>query len=270
MNLSEWALTDKVAIVTGAGRGIGRAIALGLAEAGANVVAASRTASEIEATAESICALGRRSSAVPTDVLDSRQVDNLVKRTLEEFERIDILVNNAGGGMAPIGKPIWEISDEEWSHGIDLELSSTFFCCRAVGKHMVERKQGKIINMASAFGIVGGKDYPVYCSAKAGVILLTMSLALAWAKENVRVNCLAPSLIMTEPPQSEEERKKLTAWGNRFPVGRLGTTDDIVALAVFLACDASDYLTGQVFGIDGGVLAGGYAPSGYIPASYKL
>ncbi|MDP6825090.1 MAG: SDR family oxidoreductase, partial [Dehalococcoidales bacterium] len=173
MSLSDLALYDKVAIVTGAGRGIGRAIALGLSEAGASVVVASRTSSEIEATAADIRNQGRQSYAVPTDVVDSRQVNNLVNRTLAEFGQIDILINNAGGGMAPINKPIWDITDEEWKHGIDLELTGTFYGCRTVGKHMVQRKQGKIINMSSAFGIVGGKDYPVYCSAKAGVILLT-------------------------------------------------------------------------------------------------
>lgn len=257
-------LEGKVAIVTGGGTGIGKGIALALAREGASIAVAARRAGPIEQTAKEVSDLGGRGLAIPTDVTDSQQVNRLVERTIAEMGRIDILVNNAGLVRGERLKPIWDITDEEWRLGIDTNLSGTFFGCRAVGKHFVAQRSGKVINVASIIGLKGMGNNFMYCCAKGGVVQLTRSLALTWVQNNIQVNCIAPGTIDVSTWQPEQRGTP----GDRpefIPVGRLGIPTDLGSMALFLASDASDYVTGAVFTVDGGSLAGGRAPTGYAP-----
>lgn len=260
--MEKWNLDGEVAIVTGGGTGLGKAICLALAGAGADIVLAARRAEPIESAAAEIEGMGRRALAIPTDVADSKQVESMVARTLSRFGKVDILVNNAGGAVKGVEevKQIWEITDQEWHQGIDMNLTGTFLCCRAVGKHMMERRKGRIINVSSAAGLRGMRNMPMYCSSKGGIILLTMSLAMSWAEFGVRVNCLAPAWLATWRPPEQYE-----AFSRHMILGRVGLASEIGPLTVYLASEASQYVTGQVFSIDGGVAAAGAAPVGFAP-----
>lgn len=255
-------LKGKVAIITGGGTGIGKAIALALAGEGADVVLAARRMEPIEEAAAQVRSLGRRALAVSTDVADSAQVNRMVDRTMSEMGRLDILVNNAGLVRGERRKPIWEVSDAEWRLGMDTNLTGAFFCCRAAGRHLVPQRSGKVINVASEIGMRGGRENFMYPCAKSGVIQLTRSLALTWAEHNVQVNAIAPGFIDTRigTPQAGS----MAHGGSFIPIGRLGIPREIAALALFLAADAPGYITGSVFGADGGALAGGFGPTGHV------
>ncbi len=261
MFVEKFNLEGKVAVVTGAGRGLGKQMALALARAGADVVCAARTKDQVEATAAEVSQIGRRALAIPADVTKSEEADALIQQALAHFGHIDILVNNAGGG--DVAKPIWEITDAEWHAGIDRNLSSAFFCSRAVARHMVERKQGKIINLASGYGLRGGRNVYMYGCGKGGVVQLTRVLALSLAEDNIQVNAIAPGFFphfdRLNPQQAEDVRSR-----ERFQAsGRYGDPKELGPLAVFLASAASDYMTGAVIPIDGAGMAASYAPTGY-------
>jgi len=262
-------LEGKVAIITGGGTGLGKAMAIALAEEGANIVVASRRLEAIEPTAKSLNDMGVKALAIATDVTSSQQCNQLIERTMGELGRIDILINNAGIVRGERAKPIWDITDDEWHLGIDTNLSGAFYCCRAVGKHLVAQKSGKVINVASGFGIRGGRDNYMYCTAKGGVIQLTRSLALTWAKDNIQVNSIAPGFVDTsewqpEPPPVRLGETGMGPRGEFIPVGRFGIPQDIGSLGLFLASDASDYVTGALFIADGGGMTG-CGPTGYAP-----
>lgn len=260
MILDALMLTDKVALITGAGRGLGRAMAVRFAQAGAHVVAASRTASQLEETAASVREIGRKCLTVPTDVTKSDQTNAMVKAAIDEFGRIDILVNNAGGGDTGAGKRLDELSDQEWRAGIDNNLTSQFYCCRAVIPQMAKQNRGKIINVASGYGLRGGKNNYMYACAKGGVIQLTRSLALTYIQNNIQTNCVVPGVF-----PHDQRLLDLFKGGKFIPLGRVGTDADIGPLAVFLASDAANYINGELVAIDGGGLAGGIAPTGFLP-----
>lgn len=256
MALPSFALQDRVAIVTGAGQGIGKGIALGLAEAGADVVAAELEPGRAEETAAEIRRIGRRALVVPADVRIAAQVDDVVSRTLGEFGKIDILVNNAGGLLGIVG-PLLETREEDWDRGMALNLKSVFLCCKAVGKVMAARKKGVIINISSFAGMGAYTPAPHYGVAKAGVINLTQTLAMELAPLGIRVNAIAPGTVATPlvedlfrmHPELKEKRLK------SIPMGRLGRPEDIAAAVVYLASDASDYVTGEVLPVKGGLPA---------------
>jgi gluconate 5-dehydrogenase/2-deoxy-D-gluconate 3-dehydrogenase len=265
MVLESLSLAGKVAIVTGGGGGLGTAMSLAMAKAGADIVIADKRLPAAELTAERVNALGRKALAIATDVTDSRQVNDMADRTFAEFGKVDILVNNAGLDVA--FKPITEITDEEWRHGMDTNLSGAFYCSRAAVKFMQAQKSGKIINIASGFGFRGGRNYFIYSAAKAGVISLTQTLALSLAEDNIQVNCIAPGLFWTFQTRGDaaqiEEAKRMR--GRFIPMGRVGEPEELGPICVFLASDASSYMTGAVISPDGGSLASGFAPTGIAP-----
>ena len=254
MSMPSFSLEGKVAIVTGGGTGIGRGIALEFAKAGADVVVGSRKLVNLEKVAEEVRALGRRSLAVQTDISRKADVDNLVQRVMGEFGGIDILVNNA---VVFTRTPVIEISEDDWDKTFDINLKGYYLCCQAVGKEMVERRKGSIINVASTAGFrVGPTNSTIYSTAKAGVIMLARGLARELGSYNVRVNTIAPGTVrtkMTERTWSDPERLKQEE--ARMPLGRLGEPSDIGSVAVFLASDASRHITGSTIVVDGGLLA---------------
>ncbi|MBI2172241.1 MAG: SDR family NAD(P)-dependent oxidoreductase [Chloroflexi bacterium] len=260
--LASLSMEGKTVVVTGGGTGLGRAMSLALAKAGANIVVAARRAVLIEETAVAVRALGRRALAVPTDVTESAQVARMAARAREEFGRIDVLINNAGIVRDQRAKPIWEITDDEWRVGIDVNLSSAFYCAREVAREMVDRGSGKIINVASGLGFRGGRDNYMYGAAKGGIINLTRVLATSLSRYGVIVTCIVPGFVTTRDPDPNPTRAPRDPF---IPVGRTGVATEIGPLAVYLASDASSYTNGDFFILDGGGLAGGYAPTGYAP-----
>ena len=243
-------LEGKIAIITGSGRGLGRAMALAMAEAGADIVVTARTLGEIEATGKEVEARGRRSLVIPCDVTKTPDVEVMVAKVIETFGTIDILVNNAGGGRS---KPVLEMTDEDWHWGIDLNLTSTFLCSRAVGRHLAERQRGKVINIASGWGYRGRRNSTAYCASKAAVINFTRALAVEWSRYNIQVNCIAPGYFPLREAKDEQEARERAVRISRIPLGG-GHPEDIGPLAVFLASEGANYLTGQTILLDGGAL----------------
>lgn len=243
--MSIFELQDKIAIVTGASRGIGASIALEYAKAGATVVVASRNQDDLDKVAAEIKSLGRECLVIVTDVCQTEQVDNLVKQTVDKFGRIDILVNNAGGALSI--KKAESVSEEEWTATVTLNLTGTFLCATAVGRVMIEQKDGKIINISSVAGNRAYPNIPHYGAAKAAVISLTKSLALGWAIHNIHVNCIAPGLISTEVIKSLGvlPSDKLADGTPLPPVLIAAKPENVAYLAVFLASAASDHISGE-------------------------
>lgn len=260
-------LDGRRVIVTGAGRGLGRQMALHLADAGADVVCAARTREQIEETAEAIRSRGRRALVVPTDVTDSRQVDALVEQTAAEWGGFEVFIANAGGGGASARKRVNQISDADWRDTIDTNLTSAFYCARAASVHFHgqegEERGGNIITVASGTALRGDARLIAYGAAKAGVITLTQGLATQLARYGIRVNCIVPGFVLQRTLKAEEEIETARRQGARIPVGRVGEAWELGPLAVYLASDASSYVTGEAFVIDGGGLAGGLAPTGW-------
>ena len=250
MEFPSFDLTGKVAIVTGAGRGIGRTLALGLGNAGADVVVASRTIAELGSLAEELRAMGRRTLIQPVDVSNVSDIQKLSDATMSEFGHIDILVNNAG---THIDEAALDVTEEHWDLVIDTNLKGVFFCSQIIGRVMVEQRKGKIISVSSTFGLVGFKNRAAYSSSKGGVTNLTRVLAIEWGPYNVNVNGIAPTATRTS---INENLFADPAWRERvlrlIPVGRFCQTQDLVGAVVFLASDASDMVTGVTLPVDGG------------------
>lgn len=254
MSLPNFSLEGKVAIVTGGKRGIGKAIALAYAEAGADVVVCGRTVEdgELSSVAEEIQGLGRRSLAIHVDVSCSSDVEHLVKKTVAEFGVIDILVNNAAVSMR---SALLETDESSWDTIMNIDLKGSFLCCRSVGKVMVEQKKGNIINMTSPVAIRPAKWIGPYAIAKAGVIVLTRTLAQELGPSNVRVNAICPSFVSSPMSPVFNNPGKARRAVATVPLGRLGEPSDIVGAAIYLASDASSYVSGHILVVDGGRVA---------------
>ena len=251
-------------IVTGAGRGLGRQMALHLAAAGADIACAARTREQIAATAAEIEALGRQALVIPTDVSDSAQVDALADQVIQTWGGFEVMLANAGGGGAASLKHVTDVSDADWRDTVDLNFSSAFYCARAAARHFrAAEKPGNIITVASGTALRGDARLFVYGAAKAGVITLSQALATQLARESIRVNCIVPGFVLQKELTETEEIERARNQGSRIPLGRVGEAWELGPLAVYLASDASAYMTGEAIVLDGGGLAGGLAPAGW-------
>ncbi len=262
--LETFSLDGKVVVITGGGTGLGLAMVRALARAGANLALAGRRAGPIEGAAQEVIDLGREALVVTTDVTDSKQVDHLISTTLDRFGQIDVLINNAGAVQENVRKPLWDITDDEWNLVMNVNLSGAFYCARAVSKPMADRGKGKIINVASGFGMRAGRDIYMYCCSKGGMIQLTKVLSFNLARYGITANSIVPGFIPTTSTDSEI-RSTLPRSGEFLPIGKLGTPEDLGPVAVFLASEASDYMTGEMIIADGGGLAAGVTPTGHAP-----
>lgn len=251
MPSNEKRLEGKVAVVTGASRGIGREIALLFARQGAKLVVTARTTSLLEELAKQIESEGHTKPLIfELDVKDSQKVDDTVDKILDKTERIDILVNNAGVTRDGL---FVRMADADWDEVLDTNLKGTFLCMRAVGRVMMRQRGGRIINMASVIGLIGNAGQANYAASKAGIIALTKSVAKELGSRNVLVNAIAPGFIETEMTQvlSDLVKDKIL---RTIPVGVFGTTADVAKAALFLASDESNFITGQVITVDGGMV----------------
>ncbi|MBA7575751.1 3-oxoacyl-[acyl-carrier-protein] reductase FabG [subsurface metagenome] len=254
-------LLGKVALVTGAGRGIGRAIALAFARQGAEVAVNAAHFSSAEATAEAINELpdiGRGAIAIEADVSEADQVNEMVNRVIDQLGGIHILVNNAGVNLEIT--PTVEQSLQNWDRVMSVNVRGVYLCCQQVGKWMIAHRMGKIINIASIFGMAGFPMRTAYSPSKAAVISMTQCLAVEWGKYNINVNCIAPGPVMTDIFKNyiKQGKVNLEAFQRRMPLGRVATPEDIADAAVFLASDKAKQITGVTLPVDGGWIAYGY------------
>ncbi|MBI4313834.1 MAG: 3-oxoacyl-[acyl-carrier-protein] reductase [Candidatus Omnitrophica bacterium] len=244
------ALAGKTAFVTGAGKGIGRAIALKFAQEGADVAICARTAQTLEEVQRQIEAAGRKALCLPLDVSNGPAVEAAVQTILDKFGKLDILVNNAGVTRDAL---LVRMKPEDWEEVIAVNLKGTFLCTRAVARAMMRQRSGRIINLASVVGLTGNAGQTNYAASKAGIIGLTKSVARELAGRGITANALAPGFIETEMTQALDGPMK-EYWLKQIPVGRFGQPSDVAEAAVFLASDAAGYITGQVLQIDGGLV----------------
>ena len=246
-------LGGKTALVTGAARGLGREISLGLAQYGASLIIAD--AVYPQETAKLVKQCGSRCLAFQTDISDESQVQELTKMAGAEYRQVDILVNNAGVSQLSY-TATEDLPVEEWDHIVEINLRGTFLCCKHIGKSMIGRGGGRIVNIASTAGITGVSRAPAYCVSKSGIILLTKSLALEWARHNIRVNSIDPHYLATDLTRGLRDSEKIhEAIVKQIPLRRFGKPSEVVGAVLYLSSDASSYTTGTVIPVDGGYLA---------------
>jgi NAD(P)-dependent dehydrogenase (short-subunit alcohol dehydrogenase family) len=258
--LNAFDLAGRIAIVTGGGGGLGRPIAVALAESGAQVVVAGRTSKSLEETCVEITAAGGRARAVALDVTNLSQVTSVFDGVAERDGRLDILVNCAGGQLR---QPALEITEEAWDRLVDVNLKAVFFCCQAAAPHMMRAGRGRVINMSSLTGEIGLPKLAAYGATKGGVNQLTRALAVEWAEHGITVNAIGPGRIRTAMTEDVfRNRETRESFLSRIPMRRPGEPSDLTGAVIFLASDASSYITGQILYIDGGWLASGGHPNG--------
>lgn len=247
--LNQFSLQGKAAIVTGASRGLGEGMALGLAEAGADLVVVA-SSDRVYETAKKVEALGRRCVAVKADLVSQEPIPGIIAATLEAFGKVDILVNCAGIIRRA---PAVEFSEQDWDDVINVNQKSVFFMCQAAAKEMIKQKKGKIVNIASLLSFQGGIIVPSYTASKSAVAGLTKALANEWAPLGINVNAIAPGYMATEMTEAlQKSAERAPAILARIPQGRWGSADDMKGAVVYLASDASNYVQGQIIAVDGG------------------
>lgn len=246
-------LKDKVAVITGGNRGLGRGIALALAEAGADIVIIGRDVKRNQQVVSEVEEKGCKAISLATDLRDISAISKMVTEVVNQFGKLDIFVNNAGVSHT---QSALKVSEEDWDKVMDLNVKSLFFCCQAAGRVMKDQGFGKIINLASVAGAVGDLGISPYTASKAAVINLTRSLALEWARYGIQVNAIGPAYIETDLNSTElgnpKVREKIV---EKTPMKRLGVPEELAGAAILLASNASDYMTGQTIFVDGGWLA---------------
>ncbi len=247
-------LSGKVAIVTGASRGLGQYFGRALAKAGADLVITSRTLASLDEFKQEIESLGRKALAVQMDVLSEQDIEKMVTKAIAEYGKIDILVNNAG---LNIRSPAADFPWEDWDTVLQTNLKGNFFCAQAVGKEMIKRKYGRIINMGSCTCVFGMEGIAPYCASRGGVLMMTRALAAEWGKYGITANVLAPGWFKTAQNAALYENPEwIKNVKSRIPLGRPGQPNDLDGTVIFLASDASAYVTGQIILVDGGFTTG--------------
>ena len=245
-------LKGKVALVTGGGRGIGRAIGLALADAGADVCVTARTESQIQDTAERIKAKGRSALAIPADATDQKAVKQTVEKTVDQLGGLDLLINNAGTALA---KPLLEISEDEYNRLMETNLKSMFLFMKAAGPYFISQKYGRVVNVSSVGAFVAASNQSIYHASKAAVAHFTKAMAIEWARYDIRVNAVAPGWIRTELiADLTEDPEKLSRYLKAIPLRRLGEPEEIASLVAFLCSDLASFMTGSVVIADGGLI----------------
>jgi NAD(P)-dependent dehydrogenase (short-subunit alcohol dehydrogenase family) len=247
MILEEFRLEGNVAVLTGCGQSWPKSLGLALAEAGATVVTAGSGQKQIESGIEEIRELGRQATAIHTDLTSAREIQSMIDQAISQFGKIDILVNNLN---LEFGKPFLEVTEGEWKRVIDANLTAVFLCSKAVGKHMVEQGAGKIVNIVTGGAERGLPNGTAYCASMGGVVQLTRALALEWARKNVRVNAVGVGWM-----ENSFDGKQDDSVAHYVPMRRRGRPEDIAPLVVFLASNASSFLNGQIYFVDGGLMA---------------
>ena len=255
MTYSPLELSGKVAVVVGGTSGIGRAIALGFAQAGADVVPTSRRTEQVDVAAREIEEFGRRSLRVASDVSDRASLEHVLSEAIHAFGKVDILVNSAGRTKRA---PTIDFAEADWNDIIDTNLTGTLRACQVFGRHMLERESGSIINIASLSTFVALKEVAAYSASKAAVGSLTKSLAVEWSSRGVRVNAIAPGVFRTALNQKLlDETERGREFLLRTPMKRFGNVEELAGGAIFLASDAASFVTGEILSVDGGFLASG-------------
>lgn len=246
-------LTNKIAVITGASEGIGRDMAIGLAEAGADIIICSRRVEKLMEVKETAEKTGRKAEIYAIDIQNVSEIEGLKAFIKTKTDKVDILINNAGYAVT---KPAWDVSENDWDSMVDTGFKGLFFCCQAIGSIMRERGYGKIINLSSTLSqsVVPGRS--VYAGIKAGIDHLTEALAMEWAPHGIRVNALAPTAVNTPSRQAILQGPNLEKVLARIPLGRLATPEDLIGAVIYLASESSDFVTGQTLFVDGGWVAG--------------
>ena len=248
----KFSVEGKVAIITGSSQGIGSALAEGFGRAGASVALVARSSDRLKEWERKIKSEGGEALAVPTDVTKGNQVNNMVERVMDTYGRIDVLINCAGGAAEDRFIPLIDMEEGSWDRVLDLNLRSIYLCCRAVGRIMVSQRNGSVINISSGSAVIPTATLAHYCAAKSGVNQFTRALALEWAPHNIRVNVISPGMTDTAGEREHMPEGILEKYTRMIPMGRIGQPEDMLGAALFLASEASNFITGVILPVSGG------------------